>query len=114
MARVAVPDYVRFGVPSTLRLFRALTGAIRKVHDFLTVGAPAPLQAAAAVGLPDDPRPVRGQGERGVVERTGVEPRHGAGCGIDPRQRAPLPQPQAAVAGLQQRQARSWQVVTRS
>jgi pimeloyl-ACP methyl ester carboxylesterase len=25
MARVAVPDYVRFGVPSTLRLFRALT-----------------------------------------------------------------------------------------
>ena len=32
-----------------------LTGAIRKVHDFLTVGAPAPLQAAVAVavGLPD-------------------------------------------------------------
>ncbi len=32
-----------------------LTGAIRKVHDFLTVGAPAPLQEAAAValGLPD-------------------------------------------------------------
>ena len=27
------------------------TGAIRKVHDFLTVGAPAPLQAAGAVGL---------------------------------------------------------------
>src|SRR4029077_14860791 len=26
-----------------------LTGAIRKVHDFLTVGAPAPLQEAAAV-----------------------------------------------------------------
>lgn len=25
MARVAVPDYVRFGVPSTMRLFRALT-----------------------------------------------------------------------------------------
>ena len=25
MARVAVPDYVRFGVPSTTRLFRALT-----------------------------------------------------------------------------------------
>jgi aminotransferase len=25
--------------------------AIRKVHDFLTVGAPAPLQAAAAVGM---------------------------------------------------------------
>lgn len=32
-----------------------LTGAIRKVHDFLTVGAPAPLQEASAValGLPD-------------------------------------------------------------
>jgi aspartate/methionine/tyrosine aminotransferase len=27
------------------------TQAIRKVHDFLTVGAPAPLQAAGAVGL---------------------------------------------------------------
>jgi aminotransferase len=26
------------------------TGAIRKVHDFLTVGAPAPLQDAAAIG----------------------------------------------------------------
>ncbi|HEY7025768.1 MAG TPA: aminotransferase class I/II-fold pyridoxal phosphate-dependent enzyme [Candidatus Limnocylindrales bacterium] len=29
----------------------ALTGAIRKVHDFLTVGAAAPLQAAGAVAL---------------------------------------------------------------
>jgi aspartate/methionine/tyrosine aminotransferase len=28
-----------------------LTGAIRKVHDFLTVGAPAPLQEACAVAL---------------------------------------------------------------
>jgi len=28
-----------------------LTAAIRKVHDFLTVGAPAPLQEACAVGL---------------------------------------------------------------
>lgn len=28
-----------------------LTGAIRKVHDFLTVGAPAPLQEACAVGI---------------------------------------------------------------
>lgn len=28
-----------------------LTGAIRKVHDFLTVGAPAPLQEAAAIAL---------------------------------------------------------------
>jgi len=29
----------------------AITGAIRKVHDFLTVGAPAPLQEAAATAL---------------------------------------------------------------
>jgi len=34
----------------------SLTGAIRKVHDFLTVGAPAPLQEAGALalGLPGD------------------------------------------------------------
>ena len=34
----------------------SLTGAIRKVHDFLTVGAPAPLQEAGAIalGMPDD------------------------------------------------------------
>jgi aminotransferase len=30
------------------------TKAIRKVHDFLTVGAPAPLQAAGAVGMAFD------------------------------------------------------------
>jgi len=30
------------------------SGAIRKVHDFLTVGAPAPLQAAGAVGMAFD------------------------------------------------------------
>ncbi len=29
----------------------SITNAIRKVHDFLTVGAPAPLQEAAAVAL---------------------------------------------------------------
>ncbi|MFW5947170.1 MAG: pyridoxal phosphate-dependent aminotransferase [Gemmatimonadota bacterium] len=29
----------------------AITGAVRKVHDFLTVGAPAPLQDAVAAGL---------------------------------------------------------------
>jgi len=33
---------------------RHLTSAIRKVHDFLTVGAPAPLQAAGAVGMAFD------------------------------------------------------------
>jgi aminotransferase len=32
-----------------------LTAAIRKVHDFLTVGAPAPLQQAVAVGLDELP-----------------------------------------------------------
>ncbi len=32
----------------------AQTSPIRKVHDFLTVGAPAPLQAAAAVGFAFD------------------------------------------------------------
>jgi aspartate/methionine/tyrosine aminotransferase len=31
------------------------TAAIRKVHDFLTVGAPAPLQAAGAIGMHFDP-----------------------------------------------------------
>ena len=31
------------------------TAAIRKVHDFLTVGAPAPLQAAGAVAMSFDP-----------------------------------------------------------
>jgi aminotransferase len=30
---------------------RRLSGAIRKVHDFLTVGAPAPLQEACATAL---------------------------------------------------------------
>jgi aspartate/methionine/tyrosine aminotransferase len=33
-----------------------LTGAIRKVHDFLTVGAPAPLQEAVAAGILGLPR----------------------------------------------------------
>ena len=33
-----------------------LTSAIRKVHDFLTVGAPAPLQEACAAGLTGLPR----------------------------------------------------------
>jgi aspartate/methionine/tyrosine aminotransferase len=34
-----------------------LTGAIRKVHDFLTVGAPAPLQEGVAVALDQLDRP---------------------------------------------------------
>src|SRR4029453_5013990 len=32
-----------------------ITNAIRKVHDFLTVGAAAPLQAASAAALPLPP-----------------------------------------------------------
>ncbi|MBI1751273.1 MAG: aminotransferase class I/II-fold pyridoxal phosphate-dependent enzyme [Acidobacteria bacterium] len=35
---------------------RELTAAIRKVHDFLTVGAPAPLQEAVAVAMEELPR----------------------------------------------------------
>jgi aspartate/methionine/tyrosine aminotransferase len=35
---------------------RELTGAIRKVHDFLTVGAPAPLQEAVAQAMDALPR----------------------------------------------------------
>ena len=34
----------------------SLTGSIRKVHDFLTVGAPAPLQEAGVVPCPTPPR----------------------------------------------------------
>ena len=34
---------------------RELSRAIRKVHDFLTVGAPAPLQEAVAVGMNESP-----------------------------------------------------------
>jgi aminotransferase len=43
-----------------------LTNAIRKVHDFLTVGAPAPLQAAGAVALslPDSYYPALAEGYR--------------------------------------------------
>jgi aminotransferase len=35
---------------------RELTAAIRKVHDFLTVGAPAPLQEAVATAMDELPR----------------------------------------------------------
>ena len=37
----------------------AITNAIRKVHDFLTVGAPAPLQEAGAVALGMQPNDYR-------------------------------------------------------
>ncbi len=40
----------------------SLTGAIRKVHDFLTVGAPAPLQAAGAVALSLPDQVLQGSG----------------------------------------------------
>ncbi|HET8569750.1 MAG TPA: aminotransferase class I/II-fold pyridoxal phosphate-dependent enzyme, partial [Candidatus Limnocylindria bacterium] len=45
-----------------------LTGGIRKVHDFVTVGAPAPLQEAVAVGLTELGRP--------YYERLSAEYRH--------------------------------------
>jgi aminotransferase len=55
----------------------ALSHAIRKVHDFLTVGAPAPLQEACAVGLDELPQEyyrdmVAGYRERGAVLVAGL------------------------------------------
>ncbi len=61
-----------------------LTGAIRKVHDFVTVGAPAPLQEAVAVALemgrPYYDRLAREYRERrdvlhGALARAGFSPR---------------------------------------
>jgi aminotransferase len=46
-----------------------LTGAIRKVHDFLTVGAPAPLQEAAAVALDFGPEYFRSLAEEYAARR---------------------------------------------
>ena len=43
-----------------------VSDAIRKVHDFLTVGAPAPLQEAVAVALETLPAIVLHGHERGV------------------------------------------------
>jgi len=40
---------------------REMTDAIRKVHDFLTVGAPAPLQEAVALALDELPRTFYGE-----------------------------------------------------
>lgn len=51
---------------------RALTGAIRKVHDFLTVGAPAPLQEAVAVGLRELGRPYYAELAEGYRRRRDV------------------------------------------
>jgi aminotransferase len=49
-----------------------LTDAIRKVHDFLTVGAPAPLQEACAVGLRELGEDYYAQMVEGYRERRGV------------------------------------------
>ena len=49
-----------------------LTDAIRKVHDFLTVGAPAPLQEACAVGLRELGEDYYVQMVEGYRERRGV------------------------------------------
>jgi aminotransferase len=46
-----------------------LTAAIRKVHDFLTVGAPAPLQEAAAVALGFGPEYFRTLSQEYVARR---------------------------------------------
>lgn len=47
----------------------SLSGAIRKVHDFLTVGAPAPLQEAAAVAIGEaDARGYYGELQRMYAE----------------------------------------------
>ena len=60
-----------------------ITGAIRKMHDFMTVGAPAPLQEAGAVALrlPDSyyselaaHYPVRRDRLLGVLKSAGLEP----------------------------------------
>ena len=57
-----------------------ISGAIRKVHDFLTVGAPAPLQQAAAAALSLPPEYYAGLAERyqrrrdmlaGILEHAG-------------------------------------------
>ena len=66
----------------------SLTGAIRKVHDFLTVGAPAPLQEAGAVALgfaedyytdagralPDAPRRAARRSSSGITSRATSRP----------------------------------------
>ncbi len=49
-----------------------LTKAIRKVHDFLTVGAPAPLQEACAVGIREFGEDYYTQMVEGYRERRGV------------------------------------------
>jgi aspartate/methionine/tyrosine aminotransferase len=60
-----------------------LTSAIRKVHDFLTVGAPAPMQEAGAVALtlPDD---YYDQMRAGYLERRNLMLDILRGVGIDP------------------------------
>ncbi|MDF1798811.1 MAG: aminotransferase class I/II-fold pyridoxal phosphate-dependent enzyme [Planctomycetota bacterium] len=59
-----------------------LTGAIRKVHDFLTVGAPAPLQAAAAEALAFDDS-YFDELRAGYTERRDVLVAALADCGFD-------------------------------
>jgi len=49
-----------------------LTGAIRKVHDFLTVGAPAPFQEAVARGLRELGRPYYAERAAGYRQRRDV------------------------------------------
>jgi aminotransferase len=52
----------------------AITSAIRKVHDFLTVGAPAPLQEAGAAALSLPPAYYRELAERYRMQRDHLIP----------------------------------------
>ncbi len=52
----------------------AITNAIRKVHDFLTVGAPAPLQEAGAAALSLPPSYYRGLADRYRTRRDHLIP----------------------------------------
>jgi len=61
----------------------SITSAIRKVHDFLTVGAPAPLQEAAAEALDFGPDYFADLG-RAYVERRGLLLPALEACGLAP------------------------------
>jgi len=52
----------------------AITNAVRKVHDFLTVGAPAPLQEAGAVALGLPPTYYKGLAEKYRTRRDHLIP----------------------------------------
>ena len=68
LLRVAVPDYVRFGVPSTFRMFRALTQ--------YPASGPAPRFGQANAGGCREPRPIAsGSGAHRRSGQSGRAPR---------------------------------------